>query len=367
VLCGCATIGSPGQGNLDLPNSGVGPFRKLTAMEMRGVAPLVLEDATLDFREPAALAVNPDDASSTSVYLYVVMQMGGADVIGRTRADDARSFFGTANDSPHHPAVVLSPDQAWEGGALARPSVLRAGGKVLLFYAAAGGIGMASSGDGLTFTKAAGPVLAPDASVAWETTTPAVPSVAALPDGRLRMLYASSLFIGEAESTDGGATWKRLDADPSTAAMDPVLGPGPALSADAAAAIADSGVKPPFDTAQVTDPCLRPRVTAAGRLQYRVLYTGYVDSPGTAGRNGTIGYAARYGDSGPLVRQTAPVYSVGKHERAPTVFDFGATDSMLYVEQDDTTATPPKGFAIAAAVAPATLTFDTPAPYASAP
>ena len=49
---------------------------------------------------------------------------------------------------PVLPPVVLEPDQPWEGGFVAGPSVVRRAGEVLLFYASEGGIGVARSNDG---------------------------------------------------------------------------------------------------------------------------------------------------------------------------------------------------------------------------
>ncbi len=351
----CATIGSSSGGDVNLPTSGVGPFRKLLASEERGVVPFVLDDASAHYREPAVLAAG--DPSTEAVFLYAVGAQGAQDVIVRTRADDGRSFYGTALDTGHDPAVVLTADAAWEGSSLGGPSVVRIGGRTFLYYAAQGGIGLAESDDGLTFTKQPMPVLAPDPTVTWETSAPAAPSVAVYPDGRIRMLYAAGVDIGEAESSDGVA-WTRLDADPSTPGLDPVLVPSAPVDVP-------DGAHGPFDTGQVGDPCLLPRVTPAGRLQVRVLYTGYDQPPGAASRESTIGFAARYGDAGPLVRQAVPVFSLGKHEAAPALFEWSGS-SMLYVQMDETAggAVYP---AIGAGYAPAQLTLPPPAEYPSGP
>jgi hypothetical protein len=293
------------------------------------------------------------------VLLYAVARVGGHDVIVRTRADDARSFFGSAADNEtaahpaHSPAVVLVADRAWEGADIGGPSALRVGSGVWLYYAGAGGIGLARSSDGLTFVKTGPPVLGPDARVAWERTAPRAPSVARMPDGSWRMFYAAGQSIGEAASADGVA-WARVDADPQTAAMDPVLSPGAS-----------------FDAGQVDDPGVLPRVTPAGRLEVRVLYTGYdarpnAGSPGAA-RTSAIGFAARYGDAGPLVRQPVPVYAVGAHEAAPALFEY-AGGAILYVQQDETAVDPSHPYpAIAAAVAPVSVTLPTAGPFAPSP
>ena len=354
TLAGCATLGSAGEGDVDLPTSGVGPFRKLTIKEVIGVAPFVLDDKAAQFREPAALAL--EGASPSSVALYFVATKGdGAaarDVLVRSHADDARSFFGAPTDLGHAPREVLAPDAPWEGTRLGGPSALRVADEIFLYYAAAGGIGLARSKDGLAFTKESAPVLVPDATARWESTTPHAPSVARLPDGRFRMLYAAGNAIGEAESADG-VRWTRLGNAPIFAPSPPV--PPASLS---------PGEKPPFDTDSVGDPVLAPRLTPAGRLHLRVLYTG------RAGTSSAIGFAARYGDTGPLVRNTLPVFSVDKHEAGPALFEWveeGHTRSMLYVQQDkqgDGASIYP---ALSAAVAPATDTLSAPERFASEP
>jgi hypothetical protein len=374
----CATLGGTGGNDLGLPSSGVGPFRKLVAAEVLGIPPYVLDNQAPAYREPAVLPVNPTDTSSADVFLFAVATQGigaaAADVIVRTRADDGRSFYGTSLDYGHTPLVVLTPSAAWEGANLAGPSAVIIGGETLLYYAGMGGIGLARSSDGQTFQKVPTPVLTQDPSVAWETTPPTAPSVAVYPDGQIRMLYAAGVSIGEASSPDG-VTWQRLDADPTTPAIDPVLSPSPAP----AQGTLEDGQAPPFDTGQVGDPCLAPRMTAAGRVQVRVLYTGYATPPSTGGavRETAIGFAARYGDSGPLVREPAPVFSAGLHEAAPALFEWtpnsgsmrGAIPaSMLYIHMDETTGAPVYP-AIAGAVAPADFNLSTPAPnsYATSP
>jgi hypothetical protein len=367
VVVACATLGDEGPIGVNLPNSGVGPFRKLGTTEVPGTAPYVLDVPGGDYQEPSALALS-DDTSSASVALYVAGQVPGENphgVIARTRADDARSFYGTSSDTdaPGKPQTVLDVGEAWEGANLHSPAALRVGGTIYLYYAGSGGIGVATATDGLTFSKHGSPVFVADPTVAWESgATPTEPSVAVFPSGTWHMLYAAGTSIGEATSPDG-LTWTRMDADPSTPAIDPVLVP---QAFDAAALTDDAS--PPFDSGQVADPCFAQRVTPAGRLDVLVLYTGYAAAIGDAGSGSpqpsAIGLAGRYGETGPLARSGAPVYSVDKHERAPTVFDW-SVGTMLYVAQDSA-YTPPYP-AVAAGIAPASITLPTPTGYASGP
>ncbi len=353
ALGACSTLGTVSAGDQNLPTAGVGPFRVLAPTEMQGVPPYVMDDKPRTFREPAALPLGDGE---TDVALYLVSQedSGGTKhgAIVRTRADDARSFYGATQDVGHHPQVVLTADQPWEGADLSGPSALRVGDEVLLYYAGSGGVGLARSPDGLAFTKVAGPVLPGDAGGAISG-----PSVAQVPDGTFRMLFTQGDSIYEAQSPDGVA-WTRVDADPSTPAMDAVLGPA-AAPTDLA-----PGEKPPFDTLRVADPCLVPRTTPAGRLHFRVLYTGYAAAGDGGAPTSAIGFAARYGLSGRLSRQRLAVYSQDLHEAGPALFEWSG-GSLLYVHQDrkgDTGYT-----AIAAAFAPATSTLPAPSDFATSP
>jgi hypothetical protein len=345
LAAGCSTIGSSGQGDVDLPSSGVGPFRKLGQSEVPGVDPFVLDNEVARFREPDALALD-DDPTSTRVALFVVAHDGDHDVIVKTHADDARSFYGTSADVPSHKPlkVVDMPGVNTRGVDVSGPSAIRVGGEIRLYFAGPGGIWLTRSLDGVLFPPQSAPVFARDAMA---------PSVAQFPDGSFHMLYVSGGNIWEAKSDDG-TVWQELD--------------GPVLSPSEPATNLAPGEKPPFDTYAVSDPVLLPRMTPAGRLQVRVLYTGYDGPPGEPGTNSTIGFAARYGDTGTLSRQSQPVYSVGKHEAAPGFFAWSGGE-MLYVQQDKTTSTASAGVvpAIAGAVGPATLTLGPPAPFPDSP
>ena len=352
----CATTGATGEGDRDLPTTGVGPFRKLGINEVPGIAPFVLDDRIALYREPSVLA----GADGQSVILYAVGKEGGfatgADVIVRSRADDGRSFFGTSGDFGKSPPTVLKATAGWEAGALSGPFAIRINDEILLYYAAGAGIGVARSTDGLTFTKERGPILRRDPSIAWETTQVSAPTVYVLPDARVRMFYASGSSIGEAESLDG-VTFQRVDADPSTPEIDPVLGPAP----PAAPGSLLPNEKPPFDTAKVGDPCVALRKTPVGRLHVRVVYTGFDASGASA-----IGFAARYGDRGRLVRNGAPIYSVGQKESAPAFLEV-AGGSYLYVQQDRRVDERLTYKAIAAAFAPGSVELPLPLPFPDTP
>lgn len=344
TLVACATTGAAGEGDKNLPSSGVGPFRKLDIDEVKGIAPFVLDDDKAQYREPAAL----QDGDET--LLFAVGAKDGRDVIFRSRAVDGRTFYGTSGHFGAKPRVVLEPDAApeWEGGALSGPALLRApSGELLLYYAAAAGIGVARSSDGFTFTKdPSNPILKREAL--WETSEVRAPSVIRLPSGRFEMFYAAGNSIGEATSDDG-IHFRRVGTGP---VLEPAPSPPPGSLLP--------NEKPPFDTASVGDPCASPRETPGGRLQIRVLYTGR-DAAGAS----TVGFAARYGEDGPLERQPVAVYAVGQKEVAPA-FAERPEGSFLYVEQERRDGTRIYR-AIAGAFAPGNIKLPTPGDFPDAP
>jgi hypothetical protein len=194
AAAGCATLPEPAAGGDNLPNAGAGPFRPLvmgelsTSSTLNLTPPYGLDDLTYYGRDIAVLRVG--DGDSMEVVGYVAAAAGmlpppttPTSTIVRYGALDGRSFDYV------NAKVVLSADAPWEGGLMGSPAALRVGGTVLLWYAAAGGIGLAKSSDDTSFTKVRGPVLAP-ASGTWERgSVPASPGVVQLDDGSFSMFY----------------------------------------------------------------------------------------------------------------------------------------------------------------------------------
>ena len=122
----------------------------------------------------------------------------------------------TVGDAP-----VLSAGEtgSWDAGGLTWPSVVATDEGWAMYYTTfattrrAGVIARATSSDGITWTKDAGPVLEPEAD--WEGPALDRPRVVAVPDGFL-MVYAGTDLTdrGIATSTDG-VTWTRLGDAPA--------------------------------------------------------------------------------------------------------------------------------------------------------
>ena len=343
VLAACATIPEPGGGGESLPSAVAGPFRALLQEEIGNnrVAPNAVDDDVFS-RDPSVLDVDGDPATlAVAGYFGAAVAQGGVKptgddptrVILRFGALDGRSFDGSAE-------VILEPTEAWEGGVIGHPSALHVGQEIWLFYAAAGGIGLAKSSDGHAFTRVSGPVLGASVSGWDHDAIPGSPGVVALPDGSLRMFYEIAMspdlkVIGEASSSDG-ITWTRH-------------GTGPALAPSAPGTDDD----PPYDDASVEAPSPVLIASSTGRATLRVYY-GARNHLGAQ----VIGLAARYVEEpdSPLQRAIAPVFGTTKPlsptEPSALVYpDF----TLLFATQRSSATGPHPAVAVAAAPALAML------------
>jgi len=344
----CATLADAETGGDNLPNAAAGPFRALRSDEVGNLrsAPNVLVDDETFPRDPAILDAD-GDPSTPAVFGYfaVTPHDGMSDpdpaapprAIVRYSAADGRSFDRSAT-------TVLTPQEPWEGSIIGAPAVVRVGDEVFLYYMAQGGIGLARSSDGVTFTKAAGPVLGP-APIGWDAgRVPSSPGVVRLDDGSLRMFYqvagdGAEQRIGEARSDDG-LTWERV----GNAA---VLAPR-----------ADVNPEDPFyDGVAVGSPLPVLAKSPEGRPSLRVYY-GARDVLGRL----SIGLAARHdAASGPLERAVSPVFggSLGPTEPCVVV---RPGYSLLWVTQLEGSTKSEQIPAVAAAVSPADATLPAAAP-----
>jgi hypothetical protein len=328
VLAGCATLADAGGGSDNLPNAGAGPFREIRREELgqSRPAPYALRDDDAFERDPSVLDVDGDPAT-LEAWIYAARTVFDEDVepdptvlpnsIVRHVALDGRSFAFQRDE-------VLRPEAAWEGETVGAPSALRVDGEVWLYYAAAGGIGLAKSADGVSFARVNdGLVLGPGNG--WEGgATPRSPAVLRLPDASLRLYYAVTVdgrsVIAEATSPDG-VEWAR--------------GSEPLLVGDAPSAL--------FAT------------SAEGRL-IEYLYYGAVDASGDR----AIGMAARFDGAGAFVPAAAPVFGSAKlAPNEPCVVRF-AGFALLYVTQKAGLTSALDYPAVAVGVAPADVALPPP-------
>ena len=349
VPLACATLAKSGGGDANPPNAAAGPFREIRLEELgnKRSAPYALK-SNADFERDVAVIDADGDPATLLAYAYaarVAFQVGvdpdptaPTDQIVRHVALDGRSF-------DRDPLLVLAPDNPWEGGVVGAPSALATDGQVLLYYAAAEGIGLAESVDGASFARLPEPVLRAPTS-GWDTgLVPRSPSVLRLPDGRIRLLYevelpAGGSVLGEAESQDGTA-FVRVGRAPL---LEPRHEPVDDL--------------PAYDGASVEAPSGILWQSQEGRLVYGVYYAAMAAD----GRR-SIALAARFGVDGALERAAAPVFG-GNGELLPDepcVIRFADFTLLFATELAGTSATQ-RYPAVAAGVAPATASLPPPDP-----
>ena len=357
LAASCATLPETGGGDEALPSAQAGPFRAIAQAELgnsRG-APYVMDDNDALTRDPSVVDLDGDPGTLASAgFFAATLHAEGApadpsappNAIVRHDAFDGRSF-------DRSPVTVLEPAAAWEGGTVGAPSAILAGGEIWLYYAAAGGVGLARSPDGLAFTREPAPVLAP-APGGWERgAVPASPGVVALPDGSLRMFYevageGGAASIGEARSIDG-LVWERVGDGPALA---PSLAPAGSGASDV------DDVEEPYDSLAVGDPAPVLATSATGRAALR-LYHAARDRSGRA----VIGLAARFADGEPFERAVASVFGAASSlgPRAPCVLVYPER-SLLFATQRAGSSGAQSYPAVAAGVAPGNAQLPPPDP-----
>lgn len=352
AITSCATLPESPGGGEGLPSAGAGPFRALVAGEIGNSrsAPNALTDSRGFGRDIAVIDLDGDPSTyDVAGFVAAAVKEGGQNptrdsptkAIVRYGALDGRSFDRSAD-------VVIEAGDGWEGGVIGAPAALRVDGAIWIYYAAAGGIGLAR-GDalGTTFSKESEPVLTAAGSGWAAGAVPQSPGVVRLADGTFRLFFEVPLpgggtAIGEARSTGG------LQFEP--------IGDGPVLAPDTTPSAGDD---PVYDGAAVGGPF--PMLAGAenghdGEPILRVYY-GATDSDGKK----TIGLAARYGGEGPLSRAVAPVFGTGKplDPGEPCVVVFDGFSLLFATQRSSTTGKDP---AVAAGLAPATAALPPPDP-----
>jgi hypothetical protein len=296
---GCGTLGGEGGGERHRPVSGAGPFGPLQPDPSYAIdAPVVLLDPTADLDDPMVLA------DGELLGLWVTARRKGTTTIEHADALALEEGFGPLQ-------LTLQADQAWEGGAVAQPAVIWSA-PWLLFYAAGGGIGVASAVDGHRFTKTPGTTLVPRG--AEEGGALSSPAAVRLGD-RVRVYYVAAGKVFAAETDFGPlaagqpADWTRLDGDPTTPARDPML-------------------SPPVWAGRIERVTARAAATPAGRLRHDLYITARVLPDGPVG----CGYAASYtGDR--FLSADAPILPLKPGGRAPTETPYRDEALLLYVNR----------------------------------
>jgi len=212
ALCdvACSSIGDPGGTPDGLPHGGTGQFRMLQRDETGISGPLagraiVLIDIAVESAMPAGghlfyaqapLLDEPPELPEDHPPGEVFWEAFGPRTIHRGAAREEGT--GAYDYGPE----VLAATEGWEGDEVFDPwAVVDDDGTARLYYAAAGGIGVAeaSSVDG-TFSRAAGPIVAPEDAGG---EPPRRPTVVRGVDGAWWMYFSAGGSLFAARSEDG--------------------------------------------------------------------------------------------------------------------------------------------------------------------
>lgn len=150
--CGLGLADDSSGGADDLPATGAGPWQKLAPdLDTPLDEPYLATDPIIEFTEPAVIA-----GADGGHVVFVTREP--ADL----PAGDTAIWRGELPDLTAPPTLtqVLAADQPWEGAGIGAPAIVDTGDRLVMFYAGAGGIGRAESTDrGRSWTKSAGPIL----------------------------------------------------------------------------------------------------------------------------------------------------------------------------------------------------------------
>jgi hypothetical protein len=320
LLVGCAALGNETPFSDPISTSGVGPFRRLGTTETR------FRGGVLDLG-----AVGLDRASWAAGSLFygaapVIDPLPERDITLPERALDPAQFaplriFRSSTESEFGfdtGAVVLEASEAWEGGFVTQPWALELGdGSVRLYYAAAGGIGVASapnatgaftrSGDGLALANDLGVTGGPLRS----------PAVAVL-DGTYYLYADDGTDVWVATSADG-LTFTLLDTDDAVAGVNPIAVPAPIDDAD------------PAERAHVS-PAAVVATSPTGRTTLR-LYLECHQVPETGSEDQRVIAALATLDGVTFERARLPAQEARDAPGQPTLrrFQEGVSEWLMYV------------------------------------
>lgn len=222
LVIACGTETDPFGGGENTPSSGVAPYKKIDIdKEAELVQPFILfpgYDTSVEYLEPAVL--------KTGDRLWMWFEAARFDKDSGEHLLSSIyllwSYNGMLWDYANGGLPVLEPTFSWEENHVGAPAVLVNKKMYYMWYCAAKGkfIGLATSSDGINWTKWQDPVLSPDQI--WEEGHICSPTVAYY-DGKFRMWYGggkatgkgqgfcAQKAIGYALSTDG-VHWIKFDA-----------------------------------------------------------------------------------------------------------------------------------------------------------
>lgn len=312
LALGCGTTAAPGGGDTDLPAGRSGPFRLLDGQEVsEGTCLLREQGVTLD--DPAALTLD-----AHRVALYLTRREGARRVVLRAVVVDGQRVEAA-------PVQVLAPSLAWHGEGVGAPDVAATRDGFVMAFDADGGLGLATSADGVAWRPADAPFLTA-LHDAGETTPLRAPTVAVKPDGSLLVAYESAGAIWMATAASIAGPWRRVDPDEATPRREPLLAPGN----DAR----DAGTVG-YASGAVGDPSLRSEATSVGRTLYRLYFSARsapVAMDGGSAFTRAIGHAGSFdGVHFPRAEVAVLTNRVDPNVRAPSAWFDGPLRTWMFV------------------------------------
>jgi hypothetical protein len=308
------------------PAAGVAPWYKVDFDPDRDLPqPYVLYgDATRFLTEPTVVIF---EGKQHLFYEVVDLDPTSGAILG-SAIHYAASDDGVAWEVQNDDEPVLSPDQPWEGDTVGGPSVIWRDDRFAMWYGggAGAGIGLAESVDGVTWEKNdANPVVEPDQD--WESGVVASPSVV-LRGEEHWLYYSGGLVDGDSFSrrvgraigcakSDDGLKWIKRDAGGRNGVDD----------AGDVRPVLEASEEWEGDSGFVAEPYVRVD-RPVDRDIWRLYYTGNrLDSPVLY--DVSIGYAGSF--DGVHWDKLQPPYNPVLNEKFPLTI-FGVTDYVVVGE-----------------------------------
>ncbi|MBI5525137.1 MAG: hypothetical protein HY897_02305 [Deltaproteobacteria bacterium] len=253
------------------------------------------------------------------------MYYGAVDAAGLQTIGTATSQEGLVWERRSVGPVLTPTAGSFDEAGVSDPSAIYDGSQYWVFFTGwdAGGtprIGLASSGDGVTFEKAPAPIMESGGEGAYDSAGVAEPC-AVFDEGRSKFLlyYTGYNQYGQGSImlavSDDGQTWTRYGIESGLA--QPALGP----------ATEEEGA---FDSDSVGGPSVLFVTSREGRALLRLWYSG--SQAGGSVHVGLAGSGGSEEQTGGYNWERYPANPVAHYARSPSVVSYGANLYMYYNE-----------------------------------
>jgi len=293
----------------------VGPFVKYATNPVlpRG------DEGAFDSAAVAGPAVIEEDGGRLRMYY------GAVDATGVRTIGTATSQEGLVWEKRSAGPVLTPTAGSYDEGGVSDPAAIYDGTQYWVFYTGwdSGGtprIGLASSGDGVTFEKASAPIVEPEGEGEYDSAGTAEPCVV-FDEGKSKFLlyYTGINQYGQGSVmlavSDDGQTWARYGIESGLA--QPVLGP----------AAEEEGA---FDSGSVGGPTVLFVLSREGRSLLRLWYSG--SQAGGSVHVGLAGSGGSEEQAGGHNWERYPANPVAHYARSPSVISYAGNLYMYFNE-----------------------------------